>query len=902
MKKLFSIIFAGMIALMAVSCVEEELATFDPSNATAPVMGSTEVGAKQVSVAYSPAVMKLGFNEKIAPNHALALVSVDGNAASKIVTTSNDGSTLTASIANISKALMTLGYAEGDVISSIELAVRATLQTLSQDNGVNGYIDSEGRLTINNFTVTIPQGSPYADYTETSTWSVIGALSEYGISWDGDLEVFATSDGNHLVAKAVKLTADDEFKFRKDQDWAVNMGGTFGSLDTAFPAAQDGPNVKVGTAGTYDLWLDLDASTITVTDAYFAYPDHKDASNWGVTGALSEYGISWDGDIAMITDGTTHVAQGVKLKAADEFKFRKDADWAENFGGTFGSLGTPFEVTNGGPNIIVGADGIYDLILDPSGSATVVETLGGGASGKIGGNEPDEPDEPTTYTGWGIIGVGGDWENDVAMTESDGIWTGYATIAATDSWKLRKDAGWDENYGGPGEEEPYVITLDTPLAGVAGGKNLAVPADGFYKVTLNAETGEITVSEGDVWGVIGQFNGWAGDAFMTLTDGKWVSPEISLVAGEGFKIRYNAGWDVNRGAEGEVEPYVVTLGQSFPVAAGGKNLAVEADGNYIVTYDPAAETITVSSAIPSNLWSVIGTVAGSNWDKDFYMTETNGVWVSDLLTINAGDGFKVRYNNDWGENRGAPGDTEPFAIGIGDSVEATAGGKNLTVKEDGEYRLVYDSGRELLYLVGWTVIGQVNGSNWNMDVLMHPVGEGKWESEIFSAEGGFKIRYNMGWDVNRGAEGDTEPYIMTSCTAITGVAGGKNLGVDTSAGLYWKIVYDSTTESITVHNCSWSVIGQVNGANWDKDVAMCETEAGTFTSDPFTVEGGFKIRFNHGWDVNRGAEGDTEPYNMTLGTAITGVANGKNLGLESPSGQYVITYVVATESITINSK
>ena len=45
---------------------------------------------------------------------------------------------------------------------------------------------------------------------------------------------------------------------------------------------------------------------------------------------------------------------------------------------------------------------------------------------------------------------------------------------------------------------------------------------------------------------IGQFNSWSGDAFMTLVDGKWVSPEIDFVAGEGWKLRYNAGWDVNR--------------------------------------------------------------------------------------------------------------------------------------------------------------------------------------------------------------------------------------------------------------------------------------------------------------------------------------------------------------------
>ena len=132
MKKIFSILTAGLLGLMAVSCVQEPLATFDPTSATAPVLGTTEVGAKAVEVGYTPAVFTLGFNEKIAPSHALAIVSVDGKAVSKVVSSKDDGSTLSATLVNISKALAFFGYADGDVVSSLELAVRATLQNLSQ--------------------------------------------------------------------------------------------------------------------------------------------------------------------------------------------------------------------------------------------------------------------------------------------------------------------------------------------------------------------------------------------------------------------------------------------------------------------------------------------------------------------------------------------------------------------------------------------------------------------------------------------------------------------------------------------------------------------------------------------------------------------------------------------------
>ena len=77
---------------------------------------------------------------------------------------------------------------------------------------------------------------------------------------------------------------------------------------------------------------------------------------------------------------------------------------------------------------------------------------------------------------------------------------------------------------------------------------------------------------------------------------------------------------------------------------------------------------------------------------------------------------------------------------------------------------------------------------------------------------------------------------------------------------------------------------------------------GTFLSDPFTVEGGFKIRFNRGWDINRGATGDVEPYIVTLGTTLDVVNNGKNLGIDAPAGQYVISYNKAGETLTVSAK
>ena len=385
MKKILTIM-AGVLALAATSCVKESHTVFDASKATAPVLNSYSIESDDVITAtYTPAVFKQGFNEKMAPNHSFALVSLDGKAVSKTLTTSDKDGVLTLKKVNLAKALMTLGAAEGSTVS-VELAVRASVQDPSKDNGRNGFVDSDGHISIASFEVVIPEvvGSPYIDYTEASDWSVIGALSQYEISWDGDLNMWTDGEGNHVAAH-VKLAAGDEFKFRQGQDWAVNMGGDFGGIDTEFAVSQDGPNIIVGADGVYDLYVNPEQGIAWVTAAYDPFPDYTEASTWSVIGALSLEGISWDGDIAMVTDGTWHVALGVNLADADEFKFRKDADWAVNMGGDFGGLDNEFAVSQDGPNIIVGAAGSYDLYVNPdAGLAKVTEASGAKVSAKIG--------------------------------------------------------------------------------------------------------------------------------------------------------------------------------------------------------------------------------------------------------------------------------------------------------------------------------------------------------------------------------------------------------------------------------------------------------------------------------------------------------------------------------------
>ena len=80
----------------------------------------------------------------------------------------------------------------------------------------------------------------------------------------------------------------------------------------------------------------------------------------------------------------------------------------------------------------------------------------------------------------------------------------------------------------------------------------------------------MTEEEKNAWGAIGAIGGTAWDTDFPMTevsDGVFETEPIELHAGEEFKVRQGASWDVNYGADGTI---------------GGPNVVVEADGTYVI--------------------------------------------------------------------------------------------------------------------------------------------------------------------------------------------------------------------------------------------------------------------------------------------------------------------------------
>ena len=749
MKRLLSILSAGVLALMAFSCTEE-LATFDSSKIDAPVLGTYDLTEEALTVNFTPAVYGLDFNKDVPLNYALAFVSVDNKEVSKIITASRvNGNVITLSVNNLIKALATYGYAPGDN-ANFELVVRATTQDPSKDTGINGYVDSEGRIKFVNYTLTEyvkpQQEDPYAGMTEPSDWSVIGSIASTGNSWNQD-EAMLTNGEWHLC-RGIVLSTADEFKFRFEGGWGTNYGlegeePVVVELDQELKAVAGGVNIKVPEDGTYDLLLNPEDELIKVVKAVAApdpYEQYSEDSDWSLIGSMTLLGHNWNFDFPMKTDGEEHIAIEVPLAANDEVKFRFKGGWATNFGYAEGvnsyELEEDFVVAQNGGNIIIAETGVYNLFLNPDAATARIEFVK-----EYTGEEP-EPQEPDVNGEWTLVGDINSWNvaNGLA-SEKYGSWKLVQNVTIgthhnddtgnddIDAVKWVMDGSWDVNFGLVKGAE--FAGLGEEMEAAFGGDNIVVPEAGAYDFYLDPKAKKIMVKAhtddplppiddptASSWGVTGSIASagisWDKDIEMTI-DGDWhIAKDVVLATTDAFKFRLYKDqedpWAVNVGADGDVEPFVVEINTEITGKNGGKNLAVPADGTYDLYLNPETLVFKVVGQEPedpnASSWGVTGSIAsaGISWDKDIEMT-IDGDWhIAKDVVLASTDQFKFRLYKDqedpWAVNVGADGDVEPFVVEINTEITGKNGGKNLAVPSDGTYDLYLNPETLVFKVVG----------------------------------------------------------------------------------------------------------------------------------------------------------------------------------------------------------
>ena len=842
MKRYFWMMAAAVFGLVACQNELEEVRLVDPSQVVAPVLhelpSEIVITAENMSETVKFEWDKADFGQPVQYSYTL-YGSTDG------------GQTLVKIYSNMTDTSIEVPY------ESFNQVV-----TTAAEKGGLGLV--AGQATDVTFVVGATVGSNYQTfYSNPRTVSISPTEAErvYETVWlPGTANSWSHDTAQHLFCYAedgntyVGVTdfgegyADNQFKVTGAAGWADETGN-WGMADPSAPAESASITLKNGSQ---------DNITIYRAHRYYHFTFTKDNLGLKMDKGFDKVGViglngDWYNDIVMTLSNNKQLFYvDIDVPSDTEFKFRLDGGWDTNWGGDMSGL------TGGGDNIPVSA-GQYRVYLNLNDWDHPTAKLSTSVYGQPEETEPETP--PVVVTGWNIIGLNGDWDNDVLATGKDGVWTAYITANEATDFKWRKDGSWDENYGGVLEE------LGKPFAAVAGGDNIKVNA-GFYKVVLNTNDLTITVSNGEVWSLIGDFNSWGGDVDMELVDGKWVSPETAITAG-GLKIRHNHDWAENVGGT------MAELGQPFAAVAGGDNIAIPADGTYIVTYDPSAQTITVVNA--KKTWSVIG--VNDDWNTDVAMTEVMpGIWVSDMITAEKG-GWKVRFDKGWDVNRGGATPAKQ-----GEFVKAVQGGDNIGLL--GTFKVVYNANNETIGTLQWGVVGSIasiNGFNWNGDVPMNLGADGKWYSipVTLTTTDEIKVRENADWANNRGGDcaAANEAFAVTN--------GGNNFKAPAD-GTY-MVVYDPAAETITLSTQFWGVIGDFN--SWGGDVFMMYDGAGKWAAYNQTITGGWKIRQGCGWDINRGGT-------YTAGAAFPAAAGGDNINV-SDKETFSIIYDSVAETITI---
>ena len=613
----------------------------------------------------------------------------------------------------------------------------------------------------------------------------------------------------------------NEFKFTGAANWdnATGNWGVAEGEETEEPTTlqlENGSNTNIWhyTAKRF-YGFSLNTSTLVLTKLY-------SFDNIGIVGAFNGWNQA-DPDMKMeYNDYLNRFWIDQTFAENTELKFAVDDSWDINWGGKDG------ETAAGGDNIAVEA-GSYRIYIDLNKGQYEL------SSSMFGKDEPtgdDTPDEPVAYEGWGVVGSingwGGDGD-DVHMTMMGDFWVARGvTLTADDQFKFRKDEDWAENIGAEGDVEPFVVTVGEKYTGVAGGKNLGVPAEGKYDLYVNpAELTFYVMAEGEVpgelatWGVVGTINSWGGSADLAMSpddNGMLVRRNVALTTGDQIKVRYQSSWDVNRGAPGDVEPFIMGS-DAIQAVPGGKNLGVPADGEYDVWYDEANEVLFVVPAGEAlQYWGVVGNLTNWGGDPDFIMYKEGDFYVHKGIAFTTEHQFKIRYQSNWDVNRGAPGDVEPFKVDANSVLDATQNGKNLGVNEDGMYDVWYNATTEKLYVMAegttpedatepeqpeptapdtWGIVGDFTGWGEAADIAMTKDGDWFYATGVsIEAGSGWKLRGDSDWTFNRGAEGDVEPFEVTVGEALTVIQGGKNLTVS-ETGTY-DVYYDSANEKLYV--------------------------------------------------------------------------------------------------------
>ena len=484
--------------------------------------------------------------------------------------------------------------------------------------------------------------------TADFSFDQLGVIGDFN-GWGADVVMEFNASKQRFYAD-VEFAADGGFKFRADAGWDVNWGVKDGVLE----AGAD--NIPV-TAGNYRVYVNMnnkEQMTFELNKGMFGKdepvggtttpepePEPEPYKGWGLIGGFN----GWGGDLALTAEGDYYVVKGAELEG--ELKFRKDADWAVNFGYAEGAefaANAEIALAQDGANITVPA-GTYDVYLDEANAKAWFITDGS----YPGGAEAPVPAE------WGLIGslaACNNWSNNVVLYVSGDYSVAKGVqFAAGDQFKFRKGEAWGVELTYEGQ-----ITIDAKLDlidGTGGKQNSSIAEGGSFDVYLANDLTAFYVmtpgktpadagaaqkvytdpsAESFVVGFSGGAIGWDDPSFDANDRAAFVSKNVTdektfagtyefqlenfaVAAGDEFKVRINGQWIGVGGAT--VEGLKVSGSDNFVADEAGTYTATITfawDGSnhsdVKVVFASEASALTVAGKQWAFNWSEYGMMLG----------------------------------------------------------------------------------------------------------------------------------------------------------------------------------------------------------------------------------------------------------------------------------------------------
>lgn len=385
---------------------------------------------------------------------------------------------------------------------------------------------------------------------------------------------------------------------------------------------------------------------------------------------------------------------------------------------------------------------------------------------------------------------------------------------AANGIKFTGAASWDASTGNWGSEAQAeeAEAKSLKLVNGDGAQNITCYSKRFYAFSLDKNSLMLTKDWGaNVIGIVGGFNDW-GNSGLPDTEMNYNADYVRFWADVDFtsdteiKFRADGKWDYNWGKD--------CGGDNLPVSAGKYRIyldlnkkSVELNTSMYGKDEPSASGGEPEPEKPA-VWSLIGTIGGTNWDTDTDMTNTDDeVWIARSVALTANDEFKLRFGHDWADAVGGTeanskstiDPTNPYDVfkPVLGTVFAT-GGMNIQVGVEGTYDVTYDNAAKTILVENhkalFSLIGDINGSGWGKDFVMTQDGD-VWTSPVVTIGGEFKIRYDFSW-ADSNTYGVAEGTTVEIGKEFTVVQPGGNIKVP-EAGDY-KVIFNAKTLAVTI--------------------------------------------------------------------------------------------------------